>query len=161
MGAAMDSPCSLDQYDFDEQRYKDCCHLEGETPIEIRIAGRQAPRPEGPTSQRSNPGRKAGGNVFVPEAEKPPMPRGVSSSRLPPPVMSDPPHKSMDPDGFHGDDFVVPPDSVIGHPGLQNPAALRVLQSMSGHERAHYPEIVRARIPGGHSEVEDLCKVPM
>eukprot|EP00438_Fugacium_kawagutii_P031347 Skav215371 [mRNA] locus=scaffold1391:833297:847809:- [translate_table: standard] len=118
---------------------------------------------------------------------------GVSSSRLPPPVVSDPPHSPRDADGFHGDDFVVPPDSVSGHPGLlidvdqaltqellifrgsllglprtardtsdklevriatghlwadlepgasgglQNPAALRVLQFMS-HERAHFPE---------------------
>ncbi|CAK9045797.1 unnamed protein product [Durusdinium trenchii] len=107
--------------------------------------------------------QKLAATAFLPEAEKPPMPRGVSSSRLPPPVMSDPPRSPSDSNGFLVDDFVVPPDTVNGHPGLQNSAAMRVLQSMNaGSERRHFPEIVRLQQSGLDMVTEDsLCKVPM
>mmetsp|Transcript_31466 Transcript_31466/g.68599 ORF Transcript_31466/g.68599 Transcript_31466/m.68599 type:complete len:304 (-) Transcript_31466:95-1006(-) len=97
----------------DNPRVRDCCHLEGETPIEIRIAYQQ-PRPAaqpissegaGPWDARAglaNLGHGAAHFAAGPphsvarsshwqspgsmDAEKPPMPRGTERLRLPPPA---------------------------------------------------------------------------
>lgn len=111
----MGSKFSVDECtSADNQRVRDCCHLEGETPIEIRIAYQQ-PRPPvhpsnfdpGPNRQAAHPsnfdpGNRHGAPGFSPgtfrnyhdqlspntDAEKPPMPRGTERLRLPPPASS-------------------------------------------------------------------------
>mmetsp|Transcript_30329 Transcript_30329/g.67982 ORF Transcript_30329/g.67982 Transcript_30329/m.67982 type:complete len:185 (-) Transcript_30329:78-632(-) len=140
---------------------EDCCHLEGETPIEIRIrppAYARGGRAPSATGAAGSPPlvmpmmRTRHGVVPVPEAEKPPMPIGVPS-RFPPPAGVGTPRRSEDDHGFDGDAFAEPSDCFRGSPGLmQDPAVLQMLNAWSS-EQGHYPEIVRATRRGLNGSV--------
>jgi len=125
----------------DSQRVKDCCHLEGETPIEIRIAYQQ-PRPAA-QPVTAHPHAAGHGHGFARsawdnrhpqadgmqqrhaafqsfpasmDAEKPPMPRGTERLRLPPPsgsarAQQRTPASQASTSDFDADTFAAPPDS--------------------------------------------------
>jgi len=153
----------------DSQQVKHCCHLEGETPIEIRIAyqhPRPAAHPVSATAKASNThsagawdraqadGFYSGQHVPWPhssmDAEKPPMPRGAERLRLPPPSGSTraqprTPASQASTSDFDAETFAAPPDSerseVAATPGrMQQPVALQVLQLPDDD---FFPEIVR------------------
>jgi len=138
----------------DNPRVRDCCHLEGETPVEIRIAyqhPRSSAQPAGfdPSAIRAHQAtaswergplgdhggfqRHAGGvgepwPMPVADAEKPPMPRGAERLRLPPPAGSG--GRSQAGCGeaggdFDADTFAAPPDSERSEVG---PSPGRMLQ---------------------------------
>ena len=100
--------------------------MEGETPIEIRI-GKQTKAAGGwfapsPAWQHHQVAAWSS-EMAVPEAAKPPMPKGVSSRSLPAPT-SDP--RTPGREGFHEEDFRAPSEG-----SNQQASAMRVLQSMS------------------------------
>mmetsp|Transcript_14972 Transcript_14972/g.52543 ORF Transcript_14972/g.52543 Transcript_14972/m.52543 type:complete len:235 (-) Transcript_14972:39-743(-) len=154
----------------DNQHVKDCCHLEGETPIEIRIAyqhPRSAAHPAS-SSLGSHANTRLAGNWDRPggtgdgfyhrnpawphggmDAEKPQMPRGTERLRLPPPAArtsaSKAPASQASTGDFDADTFAAPPDSerseVATTPGrMGQPVALQLLHFP---EDDHFPEIVR------------------
>jgi len=156
----------------DNPRVRDCCHLEGETPIEIRIAY-QHPRPSAqpagfdPAVLRAHQasafgvagasyrrGGAAGSGPWPPgsaDAEKPPMPRGAERLRLPPPSGSarGPPRTAANEDAggdFDADTFAAPPDSerseVSATPGRMHEPV--ALQVLQLAEDGFFPEVVRA-----------------
>eukprot|EP00439_Symbiodinium_sp_Y106_P072735 s977_g13.t1 len=151
---------------------EDCCHLEGETPIEIRIP-RQPGWYAGPRWQSPPlvmPHMRVAHRVGpLPEAEKPPMPIGVPG-RFPPPAAPVPSRRPCDEHGFDGDAFAEPPDSARWSPGLMHdPAVLQMLNTWTA-EPGHFPEIVRVQRQspglreGDEEEGEDdegLLQVPM
>eukprot|EP00929_Paragymnodinium_shiwhaense_P023788 TRINITY_DN14807_c0_g2_i1.p1 TRINITY_DN14807_c0_g2~~TRINITY_DN14807_c0_g2_i1.p1 ORF type:complete len:181 (-),score=31.08 TRINITY_DN14807_c0_g2_i1:175-717(-) len=129
-----------------DQRVRECCHLEGETPVEIRIAhqnnGLARNRDGGSLQLRagSSPRYKTGGEMNngvisslgkhvlesgggVVEAEKPCMPRGADPDRMPiVPSQSKPPGlqaRSCSGDGFDPSSFAAPPDSERGERGRE------------------------------------------
>ncbi|CAE7022964.1 unnamed protein product [Symbiodinium natans] len=155
---------------------EDCCHLEGETPIEIRITrqpgrGWYAGPPRGQPPLVMPMVRTAQHRIGpVPEAEKPPMPIGVPG-RFPPPATVA--HRPADEQGFDGDAFAEPPDSARANPGLMHdPAVLQMLYAWTT-DPGHFPEIVRVQKRGqGLDEADvreermaeedsDLLRVPM
>jgi len=168
----------------DSQRVKDCCHLEGETPIEIRIAY-QNPRP---VARASNFEPGAGGALHAtsalsprplrrrheqqparsPEAEKPPMPRGTERLRLPPPAgsaRSQPPGAPAGAGDFDAETFAAPPDSERSGadrtPGrMLQPAALHALQAATQDCGDFFPEIVRISRQGPPSHREPAHGIP-
>lgn len=127
----------------DSQCVKDCCHLEGETPIEIRIAYQQ-PRPQSQTLTGAGqlppgfppPGAYPGmgGAVYDKpyydalaaqawaavrargpgDAEKPALPRGAERLRLPPPPVSNRSHNRYSPKSQASDEF--DPDTFAAPP---------------------------------------------
>mmetsp|Transcript_8126 Transcript_8126/g.24709 ORF Transcript_8126/g.24709 Transcript_8126/m.24709 type:complete len:228 (-) Transcript_8126:70-753(-) len=138
----MGSSLSVDECtSADNQRVKDCCHLEGETPIEIRIAYQQ-PKPV-PRVPALEPGPSAAAALHASsalssrpprrhqdfqqqqqqqqhthssDAEKPPMPRGAERLRLPPPAGSArggprSPGSQASTGDFDAETFAAPPDS--------------------------------------------------
>lgn len=153
--------------EVEDQRLQYCCHMEGETPIEIRIAHQQpvgrppSPRHRSHTVQHSAKLQHPILPVLqmsmapqhVPDAEKPPMPRGTERLRLPPVggVNAQPPVSMSDAstagtDGLDADSFAAPPDSDRSCEAgtapchLQNDAfAAPVLEV----EDDYFPEIVR------------------
>mmetsp|Transcript_85181 Transcript_85181/g.214819 ORF Transcript_85181/g.214819 Transcript_85181/m.214819 type:complete len:258 (+) Transcript_85181:126-899(+) len=155
----------------DNPRVKDCCHLEGETPVEIRIAY-QHPRPAAHPASASNSGNanhmagawdraQASDGFYNPkhapwphgsmDAEKPPMPRGAERLRLPPPsggARAQPrtPHSESAGGGdFDADTFAAPPDSersdVAATPGRMQQPV--ALQVLQLPDDDYFPEIVR------------------
>mmetsp|Transcript_16479 Transcript_16479/g.32209 ORF Transcript_16479/g.32209 Transcript_16479/m.32209 type:complete len:163 (-) Transcript_16479:178-666(-) len=110
-----------------DQRLKYCCHMEGETPVEIRIAYQQPvgrpPSPrhhtyrDQPPATPQHPGLQMAPQALQPSlnAEKPLMPRGAERLRLPPVggVRAQPPVSMSDAstDGLDADSFTAPPDS--------------------------------------------------
>mmetsp|Transcript_124355 Transcript_124355/g.277321 ORF Transcript_124355/g.277321 Transcript_124355/m.277321 type:complete len:224 (-) Transcript_124355:50-721(-) len=121
----------------DNPRVRDCCHLEGETPIEIRIAYQQPrqsahpstfdPGPHGAQSQQAlgsrgsfeSPSDQRQWSPCSLDAEKPPMPRGTERLRLPPPsgrgagLRGQPrtPASQASTSDFDAEVFAAPPDS--------------------------------------------------
>jgi len=158
----------------DNPRVRDCCHLEGETPIEIRIAY-QPPRPPprhthldtGPVGMDASSARSAYDNLqdhrpgwppYAPDRERSSLPRGTERLRLPPhagsvSARSQPrtPASQTGGSDFDADVFAAPPDSERGScmatPGrMQQPMALQVLQMASDDD--YFPEIVRVSRQG-------------
>eukprot|EP00930_Biecheleria_cincta_P005477 TRINITY_DN106400_c0_g1_i1.p1 TRINITY_DN106400_c0_g1~~TRINITY_DN106400_c0_g1_i1.p1 ORF type:complete len:204 (+),score=29.78 TRINITY_DN106400_c0_g1_i1:62-673(+) len=162
----------------DKQHVRDCCHLEGETPIEIRIAysqprpstyassetgGRRYP-PSSHQQQLANRLAAAQGFRAAPKmrakalnAEKPRMPLGTENLRMPP-------ARAPSADGMEGEfdagHFSAPLDSErssVMTPGrMDNPAALSMLQMLMEQEVDHFPEIVRAGRSGNRSRVPQV-----
>ncbi|CAE8589916.1 unnamed protein product [Polarella glacialis] len=155
----------------DQQHVRDCCHLEGETPIEIRIAYSH-PRPSSYPANREPTG---GGRRYPPPYGQPPLVAGglhAPRGRLPPTASRPEVHlgKSsprpsvpagdreasdaaaagqVDSPEFDADAFAAPPDSErtqvsVATPGrMENPAALQMLQMALAQEEDYFPEIVR------------------
>lgn len=159
----------------DKQHVRDCCHLEGETPIEIRIAYSQ-PRPSTSASYAPNnthqqlAARLAAAQGFraaVPQlrakalsqdAEKIRMPIGGAQNLRMPPA---PPTSGDGIDGdFDAGAFSAPLDSErssVMTPGrIDNPAALSMLQMAMEQEADYFPEIVRAGRSGKRSRAPQV-----
>mmetsp|Transcript_120108 Transcript_120108/g.346997 ORF Transcript_120108/g.346997 Transcript_120108/m.346997 type:complete len:235 (+) Transcript_120108:1-705(+) len=157
----------------DNPRVRDCCHLEGETPIEIRIAY-QHPRPSAqpvgfdPAALRTHQatafgvagaayrhGGSSGSNRWPPasaDAEKPSMPRGAERLRLPPPPGSTrAPSRTGEGDQGHSGDFdaetfAAPPDSERSEVSATPGRMVQpvALQVLQLSEDGYFPEVVRA-----------------
>eukprot|EP00931_Biecheleriopsis_adriatica_P055305 TRINITY_DN32660_c0_g1_i1.p1 TRINITY_DN32660_c0_g1~~TRINITY_DN32660_c0_g1_i1.p1 ORF type:complete len:199 (-),score=19.28 TRINITY_DN32660_c0_g1_i1:174-770(-) len=148
----------------DNPRVRDCCHLEGETPIEIRIAygQHQQPRPSAYPSSYE-PGRRpptqlgAGAaasrythaHALSADAHMPPMPLGADNLRLPPPPVGEGKTDAKSELGdFAAETFAAPLDSersaVSTNPGrIDNPLALQMYHTWY-EEDSCFPEVVRA-----------------
>jgi len=151
---------------------RDCCHLEGETPVEIRIAyQRNVPPaqslepPAGAIRAHTATGGRDLAAELLPrrrdgppgpaarDAERPPMPRGADRLRLPPPASgawATPRQGGPEAGGgdFDAGTFAVPPDcdserSGATTPGRMAPAvALHMLHLPQ--DDGLFPEVIRA-----------------
>ncbi|CAK9086079.1 unnamed protein product [Durusdinium trenchii] len=118
------------------QHVKDCCHLEGETPIEIRIAFSQQ-RPAAYPSHESHQGTAPRALRFPTHAASaarvPGKPNRARTSSKP---------CADDLDEFDAESFTVP-DTERSQRG-EDPAILAVLQNAWAQEVEHFPEVIRA-----------------
>mmetsp|Transcript_29438 Transcript_29438/g.44494 ORF Transcript_29438/g.44494 Transcript_29438/m.44494 type:complete len:204 (-) Transcript_29438:13-624(-) len=127
----------------DNPRVKDCCHLEGETPVEIRIA-HQAPRPAEAYARRVLAGKEqephpdSESSLTSPlhqgwvDAEKPPYPRGTERVRVPQPWgnRSNEGSLASSPDFDDAERFVEPAEVSLPSPSpgrMDQPRALQMM----------------------------------
>eukprot|EP00439_Symbiodinium_sp_Y106_P048051 s3856_g6.t1 len=136
MGSVLSrEPCSMEP-----QKVRDCCHLEGETPIEIRIAFSQQRPASYPASHEGAPQMKL--PPFAPPAV---ASRGARPAREP----KRPRGLSLGENGFDSECFAAPDDDSAHSSGrcFEDPEVLAALTAAWAQEMEYFPEVVR--VPRG------------